>query len=105
MIETARIRRAETAGKSFGQLLGWHLLRGTRPGAPRNRAGRRWGSKEFAAAVGVSDRTVRFWLKDQHLPPEIETIERVLFGHNLSSHVEWRLALRHAHASHHKNAP
>jgi hypothetical protein len=28
-----------------------------------------------------------------------------LFGHNLSSHVEWRLALRHAHASHHKNAP
>jgi class 3 adenylate cyclase len=99
MTETARKRQAERAEKSFGQLLGWHLLRGTRPGAQRNRAGRRWGMKEFAAAVGVSDRTVRFWLKDQHLPPEIETIERLLFGHELSSHVEWRLELRHAHAA------
>lgn len=99
MTETPRTRRPDRAGKSFGQLLGWHLLRGTRPGAPGNRAGRRWGTKEFAAAVGVSDRTVRFWLKDQHLPPEIETIERVLFGHKLSSHAEWRLEVRHAHAA------
>jgi class 3 adenylate cyclase/tetratricopeptide (TPR) repeat protein len=99
MTPTSRKRQSERAGKSFGQLLGWHLLRGTRPSAPRNRAGRRWGTKEFAAAVGVSDRTVRFWLKDQHLPPEIETIERVLFGRDLSSHAEWRLELRHAHAA------
>ena len=100
VIEAARTApQPERADNSFGELLGWHLLRGTRPGARRNRAGRRWGTKEFAAAVGVSDRTVRFWLRDQHLPPEIETIERLLFGHDLSSHVEWRLALRHAHAA------
>jgi class 3 adenylate cyclase len=96
---TEAARAAPRAGSSFGQLLGWHLLRGTRPGAGKNRAGRRWGSKKFAAAVGVSDRTVRFWLKDQHLPPEIETIERVLFGRGTSSHPQWRLALRHAHAA------
>ena len=98
--EAARTaQQPERADNSFGELLGWHLLRGTRPGARKNRAGRRWGTKEFAAAVGMSDRTVRFWLKDQHLPPEIETIERVLFGRDLSSHEEWRLALRHAHAA------
>jgi hypothetical protein len=99
MTAISRKRQAGRAGKSFGQLLGWHLLRGTRPGAQRNRAGRRWGMKEFAAAVGVSDRTVRFWLQDQHLPPEIETIERALFGRDLSSDVKWRIELRHAHAA------
>jgi tetratricopeptide (TPR) repeat protein len=78
-------------------LLNWHLLRGTRPGGQETRAGRAWGKKEFAATVGLSDRTIRFWLQNQHLPPEIETVERVLFGDDPSSHTEWRLELRHAH--------
>jgi hypothetical protein len=52
--------------------------------------------KAFSAAVGLGDRTVRYWLKDEHLPPETETIERVLFG-NDASYAEWRLELRHAH--------
>jgi tetratricopeptide (TPR) repeat protein len=82
---------------SFGQLLGDHLLRGTRPHVSTKSAGRKWGKKEFAAAVGVSDRTVRFWLQDQHLPPEIETIERVLFGDDPTACAAWRLDLRQAH--------
>src|SRR5262245_12416467 len=97
MNESSMQRQGGVAGKSFGQLLGWHLLRGTRPGAPQSRAGRKWSTKEFAAAVGMSDRTVRFWLQDQHSPPEIETLERVLFGENPSSCSEWRLELRQAH--------
>jgi tetratricopeptide (TPR) repeat protein len=87
----------DRAGRNFGQLLGWHFLRGTRPGGKRDHPGRRWGTKTFADAVGVSDRTVRYWLKNQHLPPEIETIERLLFG-NDATYDDWRLELRRAHA-------
>jgi TolB-like protein/Flp pilus assembly protein TadD len=83
--------------ENFGQLLSWHLLRGTRPGGRKDRAGRKWSKKEFAAAVGVSDRTARFWLRNQHLPREVETIERVLFGRDPSTHAEWRIELRQAH--------
>jgi class 3 adenylate cyclase/predicted ATPase len=97
MIDRSDFGHAEGIRRSFGELLRWHLLRGTRRGSTKDSAGRKWGTKEFAAAVGVSDRTVRFWLQDQHLPSEIETIERVFFGDNVSTHTEWRLALRHAH--------
>jgi tetratricopeptide (TPR) repeat protein len=54
--------------------------------------------KEFASAVGLGDRTIRYWLNDQHLPPEIETIEGVLFGKD-ACYAEWRLELRRAHAT------
>jgi tetratricopeptide (TPR) repeat protein len=82
---------------SFGRLLDWHLLRGTRPGGRIDRPGRAWTAKAFADAVGVGDRTVRYWLKDEHLPPEVETIERILFGGE-AAYAEWRLELRRAHA-------
>jgi tetratricopeptide (TPR) repeat protein len=81
---------------SFGRLLRWHLRRGTRPGANIDHPGKQWGVKEFADAVGPGDRTIRYWLNDEHLPPEIETIERVLFG-GAKCYAEWRLELRHAH--------
>jgi NB-ARC domain len=81
---------------SFGHLLGWHLLRGSRPGGRIDRAGRKWSNKEFAHAIGFGDRTIRYWLKDEHLPPDTETIERVLFG-NDDYYAEWRLELRYAH--------
>jgi hypothetical protein len=42
-------------------------------------------------------RNVRYWLKNEHLPPETETIERILFG-NDACYAEWRLELRQAHA-------
>ena len=81
---------------SFGELLAWHLMRGTRPPTSVRR-GRRWGKKEFADAVGVSDRQVRYWLKNESRPPEIETIERIIFGENQKYYPDWRLELRQAH--------
>jgi NB-ARC domain-containing protein len=82
----------------FGRLLGWHLLRGTRPGGRVDQPGRKWTFKAFADATGLGDRTVRFWLRSEHLPPEIDTIERVLFG-NDACYAGWRLELRRAHAA------
>ncbi len=87
----------DRTGWTFGQLLGWHLLRGTRPGGKIHYPGRRWSTKAFAEAVGCGDRAVRYWLRNEHLPPEIETVERVLFG-NGAGYAEWRLELRRAHA-------
>jgi hypothetical protein len=81
---------------SFGRLLGWHLRRGTRPGGKIDRPGKQWGIKEFAVAVGLGDRAIRYWLRNEHLPPEIETIERVVFGSE-AFYSEWRLELRKAH--------
>ncbi|PWB82933.1 MAG: hypothetical protein C3F11_09345 [Methylocystaceae bacterium] len=81
---------------NFGRLLAWHLLRGTRPGGTTDRPGRRWSAKALADGVGVNDRTVRYWLKNEHLPPEIETVERLLFGSD-ERYAEWRLELRNAH--------
>jgi tetratricopeptide (TPR) repeat protein len=82
---------------SFGQLLTWHLLRGTRRGGKIDQAGRKWSTKELADAIGVQPRTIRYWKKDEHLPTEIETLERLLFGED-ACYAEWRLELRHAHA-------
>jgi hypothetical protein len=87
----------DRAQSTFGQLLDWHLLRGTRPGGKIDHPGRKWSAKAFAEAVGFGDRTIRYWLRNEHLPPETETIERVLFG-NDACYAEWRLELRHAHA-------
>jgi tetratricopeptide (TPR) repeat protein len=84
-------------GWSFGQLLAWHFLRGTRPGGKVDQPGRKWSTKAFADAVGVGDRTIRYWLRNEHLPPEIETVERLLFG-NDTCYDDWRLELRQAHA-------
>jgi hypothetical protein len=53
--------------------------------------------KSLRGRCCFGDRTIRYWLKNEHLPPEIETIERVLFG-NDAGYAEWRLELRHAHA-------
>jgi tetratricopeptide (TPR) repeat protein len=87
----------DRTGWSFGQLLAWHFLRGTRPGGKVDQPGRKWSTKAFADAVGVGDRTIRYWLRNEHLPPEIETVERLLFG-NDSCYDDWRLELRQAHA-------
>jgi hypothetical protein len=80
---------------SFGQLITWHLMRGTRPGGTLGIPGRRWSNSAFADATGLNDRTIRYWLRDQHLPPETETIERILFGNDIC-YAEWRLELRNA---------
>jgi tetratricopeptide (TPR) repeat protein len=90
-------KAVDRARWTFGQLLDWHLLRGTRPSGKFDHPGRKWSAKAFADAVGFGDRTIRYWLRNEHLPPEIETIERVLFGHD-ACYAEWRLELRQAHA-------
>jgi len=83
---------------NFGRLLAWNLERGTRPGGKTDHPGRQWGVKAFAEAVGVGDRTIRYWLRNEHLPPEIETTERLLFGTD-ACYAEWRLELRRAYAA------
>jgi tetratricopeptide (TPR) repeat protein/transcriptional regulator with XRE-family HTH domain len=90
--------------RSFGAVLKWHLVRGTRPGGNVDRPGRKWSQKEFADAVGVNYRTVTYWLKDEHLPMEIETVERLLFGSD-TSYDAWRLELRNTHVANFSNQP
>jgi tetratricopeptide (TPR) repeat protein len=77
---------------SFGRLLDWHFIRGTRGGD----VGKPWTTKTFADAVGLGDRTVRYWLRDEYLPPDTLTIEDRLFGSDFSSCTVWRFELREA---------
>jgi tetratricopeptide (TPR) repeat protein len=77
---------------SFGRLLDWHFIHGTR----RGNAGERWTTKTFADAVGLGDRAVRYWLRDEHLPQDTLTIEDRLFGSDFSSCTVWRFELREA---------
>jgi tetratricopeptide (TPR) repeat protein len=88
---------AERAQWTFGQLLEWHMDHGTRPGGKIDRPGPKWTSGKLQEAVGLkSDRTIRYWLKNEHVPPESETLERVLFGKD-PCFDEWRLELRRAY--------
>jgi hypothetical protein len=82
---------------SFGELLDYHFKRGTRPGGNTDHPGRMWTTQAFAHAVGYGDRAVRHWLNDRHLPMDIETIERVLFGPDYTHYWVWRLVLREAY--------
>jgi hypothetical protein len=66
-------------GLSFGDLLDWHLRRGTRPPGS-DKQGEPWKKVAFAGDVGVSDKQVRNWIANKSLPNDIITIERVLFG-------------------------
>jgi hypothetical protein len=87
----------ERAQWTFGRLLKWHLVRGTRPGGRIDKSGERWVAKEFGEKAGrVSDRAVRHWLKDEHLPQDISSVENALFGS--AGYDDWRLELRLAHA-------
>jgi hypothetical protein len=68
------------AAERFGELLSWHLDRGTRPGGSPDAEGIPWTVKEFAAAVGVSERSIRAWCADENLPQDLRPIERALLG-------------------------
>jgi len=83
---------------TFGRLLEWHLVRGTRPGKV-DHPGPKWSEKEFARAVGVqTDWTIRNWLKNTHPPKDTWKIERALFGAGDARHPQWRRELQQAHA-------
>jgi tetratricopeptide (TPR) repeat protein len=83
------------SGLSFGDLLDWHLRRGTRPPGS-DKQGEPWKKTAFAGDVGVSDKKVRNWIADKSLPTDIITIERVLFGRNQEQCTAWRMELREA---------
>jgi tetratricopeptide (TPR) repeat protein len=81
---------------TFGQLLTWHMDRGTRPNGSPTTSGRRWIAISLAHECGLkSDRVVRAWRSDEYPPDDIETIERVLFGEN-DAYAAWKNELREA---------
>jgi DNA-binding transcriptional MerR regulator len=79
---------------SFGDLVYWHFfVHGTRPdGDPSAKIGRLWGLKDASAKLGISERALRYWLADKHLPDSIAPLERVIFG-NSPVFDDWRLEL------------
>jgi hypothetical protein len=79
---------------SFGDLVYWHLFSyGTRPdGNPSAKMGRVWELKRASDALGVSDRTLRYWINDKHLPDGTSGLERAIFG-NSALFDDWRLEL------------
>jgi hypothetical protein len=81
---------------SFGECLNYLLfLHGTRPEGTPTKFGKRWSQAKFAEAIGVSARTVRYWLDDEKTPSDLSTIERVLFGSHDRYDI-WKLDLRKA---------
>ena len=83
------------AGLSFGDLLDWHLRRGTRPPGAQNQ-GEAWNNEAFASLAGVSDKQARNWRSNKSLPVNTTKIEGVLFGHDRQHRVAWRMELRDA---------
>ena len=75
------------ARRAFGELLQWHLKRGTRPAGTPAVKRRPWQQAEFGHAVrganaagASSDRTVRNWCKGRTAPEALRPIELALFG-------------------------
>jgi hypothetical protein len=79
---------------TFGDLVYWHLFRyGTRPdGNPSAKIGRVWGLKRASDELGISERALRYWINDKHLPDSTSGFERVIFG-NSALFDDWRLEL------------
>lgn len=82
-----RIRKVlpdNRADYSFGDLVYWHLFKyGTRPsGDPSNKAGRVWKAEAICALLDITDKTLRNWINDKHLPDSITDLCRELFGDN-----------------------
>ena len=71
---------AENARPSFGSLLRRHLAHGTRPGGTPSIDGARWRIKEFAGAVGSSERSVRDWCARPGCPLDLRPVLKALFG-------------------------
>jgi hypothetical protein len=79
---------------SFGDLVYWHLFSyGTRPdGNPSAKIGRVWALRRASAELGISERALRYWINDKHLPDSTSGFERVIFG-NSPLFDDWRLEL------------
>ena len=85
----------------FGELLEWHLKRGTRPGGEVTQTLSPWTYAEFAREVGVHAKTVSNWLQSMQTPQMIIGIERALFGiigrAQADPYSDWRRELQQAH--------
>src|SRR5687767_14256842 len=82
---------------SFGQCLRFLLFtHGTRPEGSPTKLGKIWTQADFARALGVSDRTVRYWLNDEKAPVDFPSLQRVLFGTN-EAFDSWVIPLRIAY--------
>jgi hypothetical protein len=88
---------SERARWSFGELLRWHMRRGTRPPGSPDQLGASWQIKDLAGAVGYDARSIRNWISGRAVPANIAAIERVLFGDN-QSYEHWRREFRSAAA-------
>ncbi|EJW10832.1 hypothetical protein A33M_3993 [Rhodovulum sp. PH10] len=93
----------ERTDYSFGDLVYWHLfVYGTRPrGSPAAKAGRAWEPGAICGLIGVTERTLRNWIADKHLPDSVIPLERELFGDNPAwdeARLELAEALRNSRA-------
>jgi len=89
---------AYPAGADFYELLRWHLfVHGTRPTGSPHRTGKRWSQKEFADELGVTEKSVSNWLREENPTPprDYGSIERVLFDDS-AAYEGWRRGLRWA---------
>jgi hypothetical protein len=89
---------------SFGDLVYWHLFKfGTRPSIdPSATVGRVWEGDAICTLLGITDRTLRNWIFDRHLPDSIVDLCRELFGDNKSwdhARLELQERLEQARAS------
>jgi two-component system chemotaxis response regulator CheY len=94
--------------EAFGYLLDRHLLRGTRPSSSPGRHGKPWTIKEFASAVGASERLVRYWRQGNHLPGNLAVLEAALFGENddwQTQRTAFREAYGHARSGQQRRPP
>jgi hypothetical protein len=64
-------------GATFAELLHWHLSRGTRPNGSVARPGKPWSVKEFAFAVGVTQRSVNNWYNGRGRPIDFRNIMKL----------------------------
>jgi len=83
--------------RKFGDILQFHLDRGTRPQGNT----KRWKKKEFAGVCDVSYNTVVSWLNEIHRPPNLGVIEIALFGERADEddpqYREWRREMAEAY--------
>jgi WD40 repeat protein len=89
---------------SFGDLIYWHFFEyGTRPtGDPARKAGQPWQQQLVIRRLGIEERTLRNWIRDQHFPDTTINIETLIFGDSTlfdDQRNELRQALKRTRAS------
>lgn len=72
----------DPAASAFGDLLRWHMRRGTRPGRSSPRPGDVWSAKTLAFEVNKTARTIQNWINGATRPnsTELGLLEATLFG-------------------------